>query len=234
MGNDEGGGRNLNDLSDSELKIEIDALFSSGNEEACDFLTSRNFSKYPERFEPYVVRNIWKVGGDKVYSYLINIAENGSDQLKCLAIGSLTKIGNRNAAPVVLDLMKNSTNGEVRGSASRALGEIGQDVVESLIKLVVEERRPLRNLAARALGLLGDRKAVLPLIEAFKYEFTDRPLSYPFQTQDWSWKQSKVIAIALCNIGDIRAMNAFESVRNYPSEYIQTDLWPMIEETDWD
>jgi HEAT repeat protein len=50
------------------------------------------------------------------------------------------------------------------------LGEIGEPAMESLIKALKDKNEDVRTQAQRALGRIGDARAVEPLIKAFRAE----------------------------------------------------------------
>ena len=65
----------------------------------------------------------------------------------------------------VLALMRDS-DPEIQGFAAYALGEVKcNQAVNGLIVLLKSDNMHLRHIAARALGKIGDEKAVMPLIE---------------------------------------------------------------------
>jgi len=56
----------------------------------------------------------------------------------------------------------------VRTEVSEALGEIGVPAVEPLIQCLGDERGFVREGAAEALAIIGDKRAVRPLLQAFE------------------------------------------------------------------
>lgn len=87
---------------------------------------------------------------------------------RATAIWVLARTGESRAVPILLASLA-SRSPEIRGAAARGLGELGilkPGVVESLIKrLRRDSEAPVREAAAYALGLLGDRAALSPLLQ---------------------------------------------------------------------
>ncbi len=111
---------------------------------------------------------------------------------------------------------------QVRVSAARALGEIGDArAVEALIGALGEQHADMRKAAAEALGKIGDARAVEPLVAALKDEQKDvrlaatealrtigapavEPLTAALKARK---KNERLVAIAvLGKIGDARAV----------------------------
>lgn len=91
-----------------------------------------------------------------------------------------------------------STDHEVREAAVAALVSIGKPAVDSLIASLKDENPSVQVAAAKALGKIGDTRAVGPLIELIKTSF-DVDLMFE-------------VALALSTIGDDRACEMLREV----------------------
>lgn len=91
-----------------------------------------------------------------------------------------------------------STDYEVREAAVAALVSIGKPAVDSLIERLKDENPSVQVAAAKALGKIGDKRAVGPLIDLIKTSF-DVDLMFE-------------VAVALSTIGDDRACEMLREV----------------------
>ena len=64
-----------------------------------------------------------------------------------------------------------ATDKDVREAAVKALVQIGQPAVDPLIKALETDNPSVQAAAARALGLIGDKRAVMPLINMMKSSY---------------------------------------------------------------
>lgn len=89
------------------------------------------------------------------------------DRVRMAAAGSLGKLGDiQGVQPLVLAI-KDGTS-PVRYTAADALTTIGEPAVEHLIGLLDSEDHDTVRLSIKALGKLGDSRAVMPLVEKLK------------------------------------------------------------------
>lgn len=98
------------------------------------------------------------------------------------------------------------TDKQVRQAAIKALVRIGAPAVDPLIKALKEKNPDVQTAAAKALGLIGDKRAVLPLVEMMKNSY-DVELMFE-------------IAVALTQIGDERACGALQTASKDSSSFI--------------
>jgi len=84
------------------------------------------------------------------------------------AVKALTKIGDPNSVKIlIVELLKD--DGSVAGARpAKALGKIGPMAVEQLIKVLKSKNKYAREGAVKALGEIGDVRAVEPLIDMLK------------------------------------------------------------------
>jgi HEAT repeat protein len=89
------------------------------------------------------------------------------DPRVCLAaIDALGKIGDGAAVPDLLDILINEKDGDIRWTATNALGQIGPAAVPGLREALRDEDWKVRRSAAEALWAMGEPEAVPDLIEA--------------------------------------------------------------------
>ena len=75
--------------------------------------------------------------------------------------------------PDVQEEMQNlqATDRDVREAAVRALVQIGPPAVDPLIKALKAKNPSVQAAAAKALGTIGDKRAVVPLINMMKNSY---------------------------------------------------------------
>lgn len=99
-----------------------------------------------------------------------------------------------------------STDYEVREAAVAALISIGKPSVDALIASLKDENPSVQIAAARALGKIGDSRAIGPLIELIK---TSLDVDLMFE-----------VAVALSAIGDDRACEMLRELEGKGSSFI--------------
>jgi len=139
----------------------------------------------------------------------------------------------KSGKPAVEPLIKALGDEDVRSRAAEALGKIGEPAVEPLIKALGDLSEYVRREAARALGIIGDKRAVEPLIRALgdknsgirknaaealgniRDKRAVEPLIKALGDKDWDVRKNA--AGALGDIGDKRAVEPLK--RYYESEF---------------
>lgn len=101
-------------------------------------------------------------GGDEDAGLIAQLPEAGV-QFSSAAIRALGRLGGENAFSGLLKYSR-SENATIRFFAIRALGEHGELAVDRLIEVLNDEDFAVRHSAIEALGGIGDRRAVGPLI----------------------------------------------------------------------
>jgi len=99
-----------------------------------------------------------------------------------------------------------ATDKDVREAAVMALVQIGPAAVEPLIKSLKAENPSVQAAAAKALGLIGDKRAVVPLIDMMKNSY-DIELMFE-------------VAVALSQIGDQRACDALKTASHDSNSFV--------------
>lgn len=90
-----------------------------------------------------------------------------------------------------------ATDKDVREAAVKALVQIGPAAVDPLIKSLKTKNPSVQAAAAKALGIIGDKRAVVPLIDMMKNSYN---IELMFE-----------VFIALSQIGDERACDALKT-----------------------
>ena len=97
---------------------------------------------------------MWRQGGapPDARALLAKLSEFDHTDL-IVAINALKDLGTREAAPHLLALLRETSNGQLLGTLCEALGQLGETAaVPDVIKLLDDERPGVRRAAARALG----------------------------------------------------------------------------------
>jgi HEAT repeat protein len=107
-----------------------------------------------------------EIGDAKAVEPLIEVLEKGADDdVRGLAALALGHIGDTRA---IEPLIKSLEDEDVRSNAAWALVKIGEPAVKSLIEVVNNISLLFREDAVRALGEIGDKRAIEPLNKALK------------------------------------------------------------------
>ncbi|HEY3347982.1 MAG TPA: HEAT repeat domain-containing protein [Nitrospirota bacterium] len=125
---------------------------------------------------------------------LLDKLKNGDAPARYLAANKIGKLGDKSAVDHLLTALRDQDM-MVADNIIFALGELGdQKAVHALVRLLrVGSHEKLRKSAAKALGMLGSKDAVDPLIAALS---------------DPDYKVRKSAARSLGKIGDPRAIPA--------------------------
>ena len=110
-----------------------------------------------------------------------------------------------------------ATDKDVREAAVRALVQIGPPAVEPLIKALKMDNPNVQAAAAKALGLIGDKRAVMPLID--------------MMTSSYNIELMFEVAVALSQIGDKRACDALETASHNANSFISKIAKKMMAES---
>lgn len=115
---------------------------------------------------------VWALGrtGDpKAVPALVAALDDSRGSVQALACLGLGRIGDkRSLAPVAALMKKTGASGEARAACAYALGLARADAyVPDLIAIVSEGNDDVQRKAAWALGRIGDKRAVAPLLRAY-------------------------------------------------------------------
>ncbi len=121
------------------------------------------------------------------------------------AAKALELLKDARAVPALIETLKGDPT-YVRTKATVALIEIGEPAVAALIPLIMHPDDEVGELAAKALGEIGDKRAVEPLIAALK---------------DKTREVRRYAAVALGNLGDARAIEPLKEAENDSNFYVR-------------
>ncbi|GGN23421.1 HEAT repeat domain-containing protein [Halarchaeum nitratireducens] len=94
----------------------------------------------------------------------IEVLKEKAQRRTLKAVEALGKTGHPDAVEGVADYIDSDSNPQLQKTALRAIGELGAtDYTADVAQWLVAEREDVRSAAARALGLLGDTRAIAPL-----------------------------------------------------------------------
>lgn len=113
-------------------------------------------------FDEFILR------GESSVPHLKNIlVSNTNEEIRAATVFALYRIGKPASMEVVIDAL-NDESSVVRTAASRVVGLASeQRAVEKLLSILRDDQQPqVRRQAATALGQIGDKKAIRPLLEA--------------------------------------------------------------------
>lgn len=116
--------------------------------------------------------------GEPAVEALIQALQEGGWDVRCGAAGALGEIGNKRAVGFLIQALEHDEVPDVRWRAAQALGNIARPLVKlgykkpvkSLIEALGDKDWTVQQVAAEALGDIGDPMAIEPLIEAWGAE----------------------------------------------------------------
>ena len=117
--------------------------------------------------------------GEPAIEPLIKALKSDNRHIRAGAAVALGKTGNARAVGPLMEALKDKDR-KIEGWAAKGLGLIGEPAVEPLIKVINEDGYEFQ-LVARALGEIGDPRAIEPLIASLK---RDNNLSNVFDVID--------------------------------------------------
>ena len=122
-------------------------------------------------------RALVKIGEPAVDALIQALQERGWD-VKCGAAGALGEIGAKRTVGPLVQALEHNVVSDVRWKAAQALGNMAgllvkagyKRPVKSLIEALGDKDSIVRQVAAEALGEIGDPMAIEPLVKALKSE----------------------------------------------------------------
>ena len=119
-----------------------------------------------EDLSPRILEALGSLGDPRAVVPLIGFLIGDNWLLRLVVAKALVKIGEPSVT-ALLDVAKNSQDGDARCRAIEALGQIGcTEAVAPLVELLHEHAGPVRNAIIDALGQIGDPVSVEALVEA--------------------------------------------------------------------
>lgn len=123
------------------------------------------------------------------------------------AIYAIGEIGDKGVVPVLLEILKQGSSREDARHALQELRTMGPLMISrqtSEFNTVIPQ---IREAAAIALGILGDKRAVRPLMDTLQ--------------QDWAWNVQAAAAFALGELGEEEAIPLLKAVSKSGEEEVQ-------------
>jgi HEAT repeat protein len=143
------------------------ALGDIGDSRAVEPLLKTFKDDLAEDTRSYAAKALGKINSapanEAVLTALQTALKDKNLNIRCAAACALGDMKVTKAIPSLVELLGHNAYC-VREAASAALAEIGKPAVESLLKSLDNEDPRTRQHAAVALGMIGDRRAVGPLI----------------------------------------------------------------------
>ncbi len=157
-------------------------------------------------------------------------------------LGPCKSCGASNPERLLVDLIGNPNQddwGKNENTAKQLKPLLSGDILAAVIELLASDSCRVRSHAAHALGVLGDKRAVIPLTDFIRKPYEDESISYysfpgggrstaigALKTlagieavpaliaalEDKSWSVREEAAHALCELGDARAAEALERI----------------------
>jgi len=123
-----------------------------------------------DAFRVKAITMLDKIGDKRAVEPLITVLKVAdADTTRTAAAIALGKIGDKRAVRPLITLLKDK-DPEVQKLAAEALVKIGSPAVKPLITRLKDKSDVMRVIVITVLGKIGDNRAVLPLIVAFKDE----------------------------------------------------------------
>jgi HEAT repeat protein len=164
---------------------------------------------------------------DASLDHVVNLLTHERPIIRTWAAFVLGEIGDRRAVAPLLARLHVASQSEL-ARACEALGKLrAVEAVERLIELLEHEDNAVDSYAARALGRIGDRRALMPLIEQFKQHKTSvyAVSAALFQFQEhavgplidvlFDDGARQVHDLALMNLGMLQDSRAIEPIMRY-------------------
>lgn len=164
------------------LRVIGDSGLNDNNELVASFLKSRNFD-----LRSASIRALGLLKEEKYLPNLIFLLKSTNSEVRDNAADALVNIGDQSIEPLCRAL--GSKFWHVRKKASEILTCLGVNNIFPILKVLGSQNRDARFWAARTLGIIGDNRAVRPLLSVLKKSDSELKVS---------------IISALGNIGDIK------------------------------
>ncbi|NHJ31749.1 MAG: HEAT repeat domain-containing protein [Asgard group archaeon] len=158
----------VNELESRDLDTRsraIEALSTAGEADIINFLISLLNKNSHRLVKEGVCKTLGKIGNKKGIAALVKSLNDEHESVRYQATIALGQIGDINAVPSLMELLKRRDDPLVRSEAAKALGLIGDPsslkILMSLLRK--DEDRFIRYHAVTSLGRIGDKKAIKEL-----------------------------------------------------------------------
>ncbi len=199
--------------------------------------------KAPHEKLAYYIRALRGTGDkaavDAILPYLNDVKLDRS------AIESLGELGDARAIKPLIEMLKSGRD-TVRTASADALGKLkATEAVDILIEAMFDEKAMyVHTRAAAALGMIGDKRALEPLLKKAEKRFEgrwmvlealgsfcdDRIVPLLIKDLEYEWPDSAAAARALGKIGDRRALPALYKAAASDLDRLANDAKKAIEE----
>lgn len=154
-----------------EERRRVEELTSAGDVEALSEIALRRTGSSGDWLvRGAAVRALGRLGGDVAERALVDLIErpDPDDQVRTGAVAALARSGSD--APIVVEALRNALGDDhrmIRTWAADGLGRLAPpDAMDRLLPLLDDPAWLVRKVALRALGALGDERAIGPIEEA--------------------------------------------------------------------
>ncbi len=120
--------------------------------------------------EEHCIDALRRLGDEKALDAMMELAQKRNQP----AIEVLGKIGSDEPVEMLLDYADTPKNPQLQQVTLKALGEIGsEEATQVVADQLVVENETVRSYAARALGMIGDTRAISPLSDVLANDESD-------------------------------------------------------------
>ncbi|MDI6644522.1 MAG: HEAT repeat domain-containing protein [Methanobacteriaceae archaeon] len=106
---------------------------------------------------------------EQIIDFVVRKLEDEDTGVRRVAIQALGDMGDEKAVDSLIKMLSDD-NKRIRSKTEKSLIKIGNKSVKPLIKALKSKKAVVRSSAARVLGKIADKQAVLPLVDALKDE----------------------------------------------------------------
>jgi len=148
--------------------------------------------------EQHCIEAFQRLGAEEALDPMMQLAQRRNRD----AVRTLGKIASEEPVEMLIDYADTEDDPQLQTVSLRALGEIGShDATQAVADRLASDDDEVRSQAARALGLLGDTRAIDPLVDALEEDDADT-----------------VRASAAWALNQIGTERALEAVREYADD----------------
>ena len=136
------------------------------------------------------------LGNERAIEPLIATLTDEDQDVRQNAVKALGVLGNERAIEPLIAVLRDKDD-KVRTEASQMLGRLGNAAVEPLIDILRDEDQEVRRKAVVALGIIGDERAIEPLLAAFNDEYAQIRITAPYSFRNMGDAAVKPLLTAL-------------------------------------
>lgn len=156
--------------------------------------------------EEHCLDALRRIGDERALDPMMNLARRRDRD----AIAVLGRIGSEEPVDMLLDYVSTDSDPLLQQTSMKALGEIGStEATEEIAQQLVSDSVEVRSMAARSLGMIGDPRAIDPLVQVLEAD------DIPHVRGSAAW--------ALVEIGTERALEAVAEYADDPSFLVEAE-----------